>query len=333
MHGERVSWPMVMTGVIALIPVAAFGFILAMLVVASWPALQSVGSGLFDPLFAGPGSALPQAHYGLLAPLWGTVQLTCLTLLVALPTALAVAILVAEMPIPVLSRVLSPLLGLMSGIPPIVYGMVATVLMEAWMRPKFGGWALDEPVRAAIMNSPVYIPSRLPINLPSSQVLGALLMALLVVPVIAPLLVDVLGGVPREIRLASYALGAGRWHTLTRVVLPAASSGIVGAVTLGALKAIGEVTIPYLILSSGPLSIVQLPSPLVDVFAPTSPLSSSGAALLRTFSNDARGAGPSVGGLPQSVAYLAGLTLLVMAVGIMGIGALAEKRVGSRRRS
>lgn len=322
-------WPKILTGCLAALPVAAFGFMLMTMFSQSWPAFETLGVKLVGTSFAGPSASLPEPLYGLITPLWGTVQIALLTLLFAIPSALAIAIVLEEMPLGPLTRVVSPALGVMSGIPPVVYALIAFVLMENWMRPKFSGSDLDYPVAAAIQNSPVYLAKALPNALPNSQFLGAILLALLVIPLMAPLLADALHGVPAELRLASSALGAGQWYTLTRVVLPTALPGVISAITLGALKAIGEVTIPYFVVAYGALDIFQLPDPLWDVFARTQPLSSAGAVLLRGFNNEGMGAGPSVNGLPMAVAYTMGLVLVLLAFVIMGVTALAQRRLGA----
>ena len=322
-------WPKILTGCLAAVPMAAFGFMLVSMVVQSWPASDNLGVKLLGTAFAGPSASLPEPLYGLITPLWGTVQIALLTLLFAIPSALAIAIVLEEMPLGPITRVLSPALGLMSGIPPIVYALIAFVLMENWMRPKFSGSDLDYPIAAAIQNSPIYIAKALPNALPNSQFLGAILLALLVIPLMAPLLADALHGVPVELRLASYALGAGRWSTLTRVVIPAALPGLISAITLGALKAIGEVTIPYFVVAYGALDIFRLPDPVWDVFTRTQPLSSAGAVLLRGFNNEGMGAGPTVDGLPMAVAYTMGLLLVLLAFVLMGLTALAQRRLGA----
>jgi phosphate transport system permease protein len=326
------NWPRIATLGVALVPVAAFAFIVVSVVVQSMPAIAQVGMGLLGTTFAGPSASLASAQFGLVAPLWGTVLVALITLAIAIPGAIALAVLMEEMPLGVVTRALSPALGIMAGIPPIIYAILSLVLVEFVMRPKFGASQLDESVKAAIQGSAVYIGVRLPIGLPNSQLLGGLLLALLVVPLVAPLVADALHGVPAELRLASYALGAGRWHTLTRVVIPAALPGIVSAATLGALKAIGEVTIPYFVVAYG-LEIVRLPNPLVDILQHTQPLSSTGAVLLRGFNTEGRGGGAGVIGLPVSVAYATGLVLLLLAFVIMGLASLAQARLtqGTRR--
>jgi phosphate transport system permease protein len=326
------NWPRVATQGIALLPVAAFVFIVASVVVQTIPAIAEVGVGLLGTTFAGPSASLASALYGLVAPVWGTVQVALLALLIAIPGAIALAVLMEELPLGLLTRALSPALGVMAGIPPIIYAILSLVLVEFIMRPKFSASQLEEPIKAAIQGSPVYIGVRLPNALPNSQLLGGLLLAVLVIPLVAPLVADALHGVPAELRLASYALGAGRWHTLTRVVIPAALPGIIAAATLGALKAIGEVTIPYFVVAYG-LEIVRLPDPLVDVLTHTQPLTSTGAVLLRGFNTEGSGTGIGLTGLPVAVAYTTALVLLLLAFAIMGLASLVQARLahGPRR--
>jgi phosphate transport system permease protein len=321
--------PRAITFVVALVPVAAFVFVVGSVVQESLPAFQMLGAALFGGTFSPPRLSAASAQYGLLAPIWGTVLVTMITLFIAIPGSLSLALVMEELPLGRLSRALSPVLGIMSGIPPIVYAILSLILVEVLMRPKFAGGDLqDEAVKAAIQGQPIFLALRVPSGLPNSQVLGGLLLALLVVPLMTPLVADALHGVPADLRLASYALGAGRWHTIVRIVVPVALPGIVSAVTLGALKAIGEVTIPYFAVAYG-LEVVRVPDPLLDVLWHTQPLSSTGAVLLRGFNTEGSGAGPGVVGLPAAVASTTGVMLLAIAFGIMALAAFLQSRLST----
>ena len=316
------SWPRLVTALAALVPVAAFAFIIGSVVATSAPAITQIGAGLLGTHFAGTNQHQAETAYGLVAPLYGTVLMALIALAVAVPGALALAVLMEEFPLGWLGRALPPTLGFIAGIPPIVYALLGLVLLESVVRPKFGAIELDdEHVKAAIQGLPTFSSIRLPIGLPNSQLLGGVVLALLIVPLIAPLVADALHGVPADLRRASYALGAGRWHTLIHVVLPTALPGIVGAATLGALKATGEVTIPYFFVSYG-LEVVQLPSPLWDVLWHTQPLSSTGAILLGGFNTEGNGTG--VQGVPLAVAYTTGVVLLLLAFALMGLASLVH---------
>jgi phosphate transport system permease protein len=325
------SWPRLVTALAALVPVGAFAFIVASVVAASVPAITELGAGLLGTQFAGTNQHQAGTAYGLVAPLYGTVLMALIALVIAVPGAIALAVLMEELPLGWLGRALPPTLGFISGIPPIVYALLGLVLLEAVMRPKFGAIELDdEHVKAAIQGLPTFSAVRLPIGLPNSQLLGGVVLALLIVPLIAPLVADALHGVPLDLRRASYALGAGRWHTLMRVVLPSAMPGIIGAATLGALKAAGEVTIPYFFVSYG-LEVVHLPSPLWDVLGHTQPLSSTGAIILGGFNTEGHGTG--VQGLPLAVAYTSGAILLLLAFALMGCASVVHAWLtrGARR--
>lgn len=324
------SWPRIASLVLALFPVAALVFVVASLLVRAWPAVAELGlPHLFGNELASQFIRRRDPVYGLLGPIWGTLLASLVALSVALPASLSLAIVSREFRVPYLSRTIGVLMGVLSGIPPIVYALMGVFFMEIFVRPKFGGWELaDNSAKAAIMGTLEYSQVLLPVQMPNSTLLGGLMLGLLVIPFMAPLIEDAIKNVPEDLREGSYALGAGRWHTLTRVVLPAALPGLAAAATLGALKAVGEVTIPFFIIGSA-MHVIQVPTPPWDVLERVSPLSSAGAGLMGGMSGE--GEGDKV--LSISVAYFAGFLLLLVAFSIMGLASVVENRLARRMRA
>jgi phosphate transport system permease protein len=321
------SWSRLLTFGLAMIPVAMLVFVVGSSLVFSLRALVDVGlDGLFSSTlkswFLGPTNQ----SYGLLGPIWGTVLVALVALGLALPASLAFAIVLTELRDGLVTRTLDGVLSTFAGIPPIAYALMAVYFMEVVMRPKFTGLAIDNHQVVAILGWDQYYQLLLPIQMPNSTILGGMLLGLLIQPFMTPLIRDALRSVPRELREASYALGAGRWYTLGRVVLPWSLPGIMGAVTLGTLKAVGDVTIAYFVIGSVE-TILHPPAPLFDVFARTPPLASTGAGLMG-------GIGGAVeGGISSdqiSVAYFTGVLLLLLAFGIM-LGSSALERALRRR--
>jgi phosphate transport system permease protein len=148
---------------------------------------------------------------------------TLVALAVAVPLGLLVAIYLSEFAGARTRETIKPTLELLAAVPTVVYGYFAllfvTPLLQSWLRP-FG------------------------IELPSFNLLSAgLVMGLMIIPYIASLSEDAMRAVPRSMREGSYAMGATRLETAFRVVVPAAISGVVGAVILGMSRAIGETMI------------------------------------------------------------------------------------------
>jgi phosphate transport system permease protein len=153
----------------------------------------------------------------------GTTLITALALLVAVPVGLFAAIYLSEFARPKTRARLKPVLELLAGIPTVVYGYFAVVTLSPALQ-KLGAW--------------------LEFGVASESALAAgLVMGIMIIPYVSSLSDDIINAVPRSLRDASYGLGATHAETITRVVLPAALPGIMGAVLLAMSRAIGETMI------------------------------------------------------------------------------------------
>jgi phosphate transport system permease protein len=275
-------------------------------------------------------------RYGLRPAIMGTLWVTVIAMVIAVPMAMAMAIFISEFPLGQFGRVLQLVLSMLAGIPPIVYALMAIVFVGPFIKPKFTAdfeFGSPDPQRVGVAPAD-WPPSDVPWNAgafpwdPSggtnSVLLAGILLALLVIPFITPLILDAFRNVPREPKEASLALGVTRWHTLRRVTLPWAMPGIVGAIGLGTLRVIGDVMIVLFVVGFE----ANMPNPLFDVLERTGPLTSSGAALLGGHSGTdsciSRGNDCTVG-------YFSALLLLVVAVVVVAATTVLERRY--RRRS
>lgn len=191
---------------------------------------------VWDPRFssvsaAGGGNGFGQ--FGLLPLLWGTLMVSFIALLVAVPTGLMTAIYLAEYAPDWLRSVAKPVIEVLAGIPTIVYGFFALVMAGPFLHG-LGQW-LGLEIRA------------------TSALTAGVVMGVMIIPFISSLSDDILTQVPRALRDGSYGLGATRSETITRVVLPAALPGIVGAFLLAASRAIGETMIVVLAAGNSPI--------------------------------------------------------------------------------
>jgi phosphate transport system permease protein len=305
------------------------GAVVGTTIVQSLPAVWLVGiSKLLGSFFAGP-VATGTPVYGLLPGIWGTVMVVVVALGLAVPPALGLALLATEFPFGPLTRHVDVLLGTLGGIPPIIYAILGQVLVQTIIRDKFTGQSIGSPqVVTAIVGVG---PDRLgvlqtPLGIPNSVLLGAGLIALLIIPYITPLIQDAIRGVPPEYREASLGLGATRWYTTTHVVLPGAIVGIVASVTLGTLRAIGEVEIAFFCIGSA-LRPMGLPVPLWDVFEQVSPLPAIGAGLMGGIGGENEG---GVSGVAGAVASFTGLLLIAIAA-VVVVGSNYLQGVLARR--
>jgi phosphate transport system permease protein len=314
---RRWSGPQIVCLALALLPVTIVLALVANLVANSVLAISKVGLGLFTWEFSGIFSSNKQL-YGLLPAIWGSLLTGALALGLGMPAALALAVLSTEFTLGPLSRPLGAVLGALSGIPPVVYAVLSLTLAKSFMQPKFCApeRAGLPPLPGTQWMGPADVPSQ------QSTLLGAIMLALLIIPFMAPLVADAIHNVPQDLREASYGLGVNHWTTLTRIVLPCALPGIISALNLGALKALGDVLISAWVIGFEPRKLDRLWDPLQTVV----PLTATGAGLTGGF-GEGRGEALPVA---ISVGYFAGLLLLLLAVIFVFLTSLLQQRLRRR---
>ena len=174
--------------------------------------LEFVTNPQWTPLFS-------VKNFGIAPLLTGTVLVAGGAMLIALPVGLVSAIYLSEYAADRLRRILKPLLEILAGIPTVVYGYFALLFISPLLRKVF----------------------------PDAQVFNAasasIVMGVMIIPLVSSLSEDAMVAVPRSLREAAYALGATRMEVATRVVAPAALSGIVAAFILAISRAVGETMI------------------------------------------------------------------------------------------
>jgi phosphate transport system permease protein len=161
-------------------------------------------------------AATPAPRFGVTPLVMGTVWTSLFAILIALPLGLGVAVYLAELAGEGMRKFLKPAIELLAGIPSVVYG--------------FFGLAVLAPLVQQTLGLPVG----------ETAFTGSLILAIMALPTIITIAEDALRGAPRSLREASLALGATRWQTIYKVIVPCASSGIMAAVALGMGRAVGE---------------------------------------------------------------------------------------------
>lgn len=192
--------------------------IVYVLVSESWVFFQQIPISRFlterewTPLFDNP-------QFGIMVLLSGTIVSATVALLVALPLGTAIAIYLSEFANPRTREWAKPVLELLSGVPTIVYGYFALLLVTPLLQKIFP-------------------------ELPGFNLLSAgLVMGVMIVPYVSSMAEDAMRAVPMHLREGSFALGATRIQTALKVVMPAAISGIASAYILGISRAVGETMI------------------------------------------------------------------------------------------
>ena len=164
------------------------------------------------------------SQLGLLPLLWGTLYISLIALVVAIPLGIFAAIYLAEYASDRARNIIKPLIEIIAGIPTVVFGIFALVTLGPFLRDWFA-----QPLGLG--------------NSGSSVMTAGIVIGILNVPFISSLADDIISAVPQALRDGSYGLGATKSETIKQVVLPAALPGIVGACLMAASRAIGETMI------------------------------------------------------------------------------------------
>jgi phosphate transport system permease protein len=159
-----------------------------------------------------------------------TLMTTLMAMLVALPLGLGAAIYLSEYAKRQTRDILKPILEVLAGIPTVVYGYFALTFMTPLLRSIFGPGVVE-----------IY-----------NTASAGLVIGILIIPLVASMSEDALSAVPRSLREASYGLGATKLETSTKVVLPAALSGVTAAFIVAISRAVGETMIVALAAGAGP---------------------------------------------------------------------------------
>ncbi|WP_410772111.1 phosphate ABC transporter permease subunit PstC [Fontibacillus sp. BL9] len=169
-----------------------------------------------------------EGRFGAALFILNTLSLTLLTLIMAVPISVGLAILMAEIAPKWLKKSIRPVLDLLVGIPSIVYGYLGLTVLLPLLR-ELSGEGLGDGLLAA-----------------------AIVLTIMILPTISRISDDAIGAVPKKYREAAYALGSTRLQVIFRVVLPAAGRGIVAAVILGMTRAIGETMAVVMVIGNTP---------------------------------------------------------------------------------
>lgn len=175
----------------------------------------------WTPLFANP-------RYGILPLLAGTITVSTIALLVAIPCGTVLAVYLSEFAPHRMREIVKPFLELLAGVPTVVYGYFALLVVTPFLR--------------------LFIP-----DLPGFNMLSpGLVMGIMILPYVVSLSEDAMRAVPNSLREGAYALGYTRLQTGLRVVVPAAFSGITAAYLLGMARAVGETMVVAIAAGQNP---------------------------------------------------------------------------------
>lgn len=224
--------------------------------------------------------------FGILPLLAGTVLIAGGALLIGAPLGVGAALYLSEFAGKRVRAVAKPVVEVLAGIPSIVYGFFALMFISPVIRETFG---------ASYFNG----------------LSAIIVMAIMILPIVVSISDDAMHAVPREMREASYAMGATKWETATKVVMPGASSGIAASVLLGLGRAIGETMVVTLVAGS----VANL------TFNPLEEVQTMTAYIAQVATGDI----PP--GVAVDAAFAVGLVLFVMTYAVNMVAARIVKRI------
>ena len=194
--------------------------------------------GLWSALTANawyPKSEHPR--FGMLALVAGSAYVTAAALVFSVPIGVTAAVFLSDIVSFKIRGVVKPVIEILAAIPSVAYGFFAVLVLAPWMQTHLG------------------------FSTGTNALNASLILAVMALPTIISVAEDAISSLGRELREASYGLGATRFETLFKVVIPAAHSGIIAAVILGMMRAIGETMVVW--MASG--NATQIPSPWWDL--------------------------------------------------------------------
>lgn len=285
MYMKKENIPFMVIAVVSSIGIFIMLFILFFLIKEGLPVLKSVSlKGILTGTDWYPTETPPAL--GMLSLIVGTITVTILSSVLALPISLFIAIFISEIASQRARSFLKPILELLGFLPSIILGFLGMVVIAPWLQERFN-----------ILSG---------LNLFNAS----LLLGILIIPIVGSLAEEALSAVPKELRDASFALGATRWETISKVVFPAALPGILSACLLGIMRGMGETMV--VLMAAGGAALVPL-----SLFDPVRPLTSTIATEM--------GETP-VGSPHYHALFFAGLILLCITLAINILSSWIENK-------
>jgi len=223
-------------------------WILESIVTPAWPAIQQSGLSFFT----GTVWDVNRNHYGALPFLIGTTASSLIALCIALPLGVFIALFLSENFLPLAIRqVIRFVVEMLAAIPSVVYGLWGIAVVIPIVQ-QFGGYLSDSVGFIPLFSGPAT---------GNSLLTASLVLAIMVLPTITAISRTALVAVPPTLREGSYAVGATRWETIFRILVPTAAPGIVAATILAFGRAMGETMAVAMLIGNSPRLSWSLLSP------------------------------------------------------------------------
>ena len=205
----------------------------------SWPAFESQGIAY---IFGSTWDNSPDNFVLQIGPmLWGSILVSAVGVMLAVPMAISIAYFIVFMANKRLGKIATVMVDLLAALPSVVLGLWGLLVFS----PVAAGWA--QMLNEYLGFIPIFQNSSG--NFLRSPFIASWVVAVMIVPIIASVTREIFSQLDRELINASLALGAGRWSTFRRVIMPTSSGGVVGGILLGLGRALGETVAIFFVLN------------------------------------------------------------------------------------
>jgi phosphate transport system permease protein len=275
-----------LTFIFALIIAVSLVALLIVLNISAWPAIQKFGVSFLTSLDWDPVKEV----FGALPAIYGTLLSSIIALIIAVPISIGSAVFLSELAPAWIREPCSFLIEMLAAIPSVIIGLWGLFVLVPFIRSPIESWLGSHLGFLPLFQGPLFGLGFLA---------AGIILAVMVVPIITAVSRDVMRAVPVTQREAMYALGATRWETIYRTVLPYCRSGLLGAVILGLGRALGETMAVTMVIGNS--------------YALTSSLFSPGVTIASKIASEFSEASGDIyiGSLVELALVLFGITLLV----------------------
>lgn len=218
--------------IVTVISIIIILLIIGFIFIEGMPAIQEVG--LIDFVFGMEWSPSNDI-YGIFPMIIGTIEMMIVSLVIAIPLSVGCSIFMTEYANTTMNKILKPTIQSLAGIPSVIYGFFGLVVLVPFVRDTFGGTGY-------------------------SLIVASVILAIMILPTIISVSQDALLAVPSTYKEASLGLGATKWQTIYKVILPSAAPGVITAIILGMGRAIGETMAVIMVAGN----VVQIPGSLLE---------------------------------------------------------------------
>jgi len=189
------------------------------------------------------------SSFGVLPLIVGTILVTLGAMIIAVPLSIGAAIFISEIASPKIRSFIKPAIELLAGIPSVVYGFFGLIMLTEF---------IEENLNPTYGHGETWLA-------------GSIILGIMAIPTITTVAEDAIKAVPKEYKEGSLAMGATKWQTISKVIVPSAISGITAAIILGIGRAVGETMAIMMVCGNAPI----IPEPISNIFSPIRTLTST----------------------------------------------------------